>query len=185
MSAVAHEVLAVCIGQPTRIEQLAEDSGIFKKPVTGAVALGPAGFAGDAVCDLENHGGAMKAVYAMGTDDYAYWQETLGRELAVGTFGENLLLAGIDSGRMRCGDRLLFPDAQIVVTQPRIPCAKLAVRMNDKFFAKQFMQSEHPGFYCRVARPGSIAAGQSAEIVAAASGSPTIARMFAQRRGEG
>ena len=182
MSDRTHEVLALCIGQAVRMRQLGEDSGIFKKPVTGAVALGKSGFAGDVICDLENHGGAMKAVYAMGDGDYAYWQERLGRDLAAGTFGENLLLAGMDSGRMRCGDRLVFPDAEIVVTQPRIPCAKLAERMNDKLFARQFMRSDHPGFYCRVARPGSIAAGQAARLVAAAAGSSTIARMFAARR---
>ena len=178
----AHEVLAVCIGAAVRMPQLDEDSGIFKKPAAGAVALGKAGFVDDVICDLENHGGPMKAVYAMGEDDYAYWQEKLGESLAAGTFGENLLLAGIDSGLMRAGDRLIFPDAEIIVTQPRIPCAKLAARMNDRLFARLFRQSDHPGFYCRVARTGSIAAGQVAERAAADSGSQTIAQMFAAGR---
>lgn len=182
MSGSTHEVLAVCIGKAVRIQQLGEDSGIFKKPAAGAIALEHSGFVGDVICDLENHGGPMKAVYAFGDLDYAYWQKKLGASLDAGSFGENLLLTGLDSGRMRRGDRLVFPDAEIIVTEPRIPCAKLAARMNDKHFAKTFMQSDHPGFYCRVSRTGSIATGQTAELLAAPPDSQTIAQMFAARR---
>ncbi len=178
-----HEVLALCLGDREIIPSLGVKSGINKKPVEGIVDLTPLGFKGDSICDLDNHGGLLQAAYVMGQIDYEWWESELDRKLDPGTFGENLVLAGIDSSKVRIGDRLVFPQAELVAVHPRIPCAKIAVRMGDKRFGKQFMASGHPGFYCRVAKEGSIALGQSAALIPADPSAPTIADKLRERRG--
>jgi MOSC domain-containing protein YiiM len=93
-------------------------------------------------------------VYVYGTPDYAWWSETLGRELAPGTFGENLTVSGLESAGLRIGDRLQIGTVGCRVTAPRIPCVTLAVRMEDPAFVKRFRQAERPGVYCGSSKRG-------------------------------
>jgi MOSC domain-containing protein YiiM len=134
-------------------------TGIFKEPVDGPVRVTFGGIAGDAISDTENHGGVDQAVYVFGAPDYAWWSETLGRELPPGTFGENLTVAGLESAGGRIGDRLHAGSVVLEVTAPRIPCVTLAVRMGDPRFLKLFRRAERPGLYCRVVREGSVRVG--------------------------
>jgi MOSC domain-containing protein YiiM len=140
-------------------------SGIYKEPAAGRVWISPSGLAGDEVSDKENHGGPDQAVYVYGAPDYAWWAEALGRELAPGTFGENLTVSGLVSARFSVGDRLRVNDAVVLeVTAPRIPCVTLAVRMGDPAFVKRFRHAERPGLYCRVVEEGYVRAGDPVRV---------------------
>ena len=137
------------------------ETGIFKEPWLGPVAVTVSGLAGHVVRDTENHGGPDQAVYLYGTPDYDLWSETLGRNLPPGTFGENLTVAGLKSAHLDVGDRLRIGTAVLEVTAPRIPCAKLAARMQDPTFVKRFRYAELPGAYCRVVGEGRVQAGDT------------------------
>lgn len=135
-------------------------TGIFKQPVSEPVWINSLGLDGDAICDTENHGGADQAVYVFGLPDYSWWAMHTGRELAPGTFGENLTLSELESAQCSIGDRLHFDQVILEVTAPRIPCVTLATRMNDPAFLKKFRAAERPGLYCRVIRPGPVQVGE-------------------------
>ncbi|CAA9475620.1 MAG: hypothetical protein AVDCRST_MAG05-907 [uncultured Rubrobacteraceae bacterium] len=154
-------LLSVNTGAETPIEGARKSgkTGIFKRPVRGPVRVLAGGLAGDTISDRENHGGPDQAVYLFGSPDYGWWSETLGRELAPGTFGENLTVAGLESAAVCVGDRLEIGTAILEVTAPRIPCLTLAVRMEDPAFLKLFRRAERPGAYCRVVREGEVRAG--------------------------
>lgn len=138
-------------------------TGIYKSPASGAVALGPLGLAGDHIEDMRHHGGPDQAVYVYFAEDYSWWAAALGREVAPGTFGENLTVAGLVSADLAIGDRLESDGVVLEVSAPRVPCNTLARRMQDAGFAKAFRDAERPGVYCRVARPGEVQAGRAVE----------------------
>lgn len=139
-------------------------TGIYKRPVLGAVAITAYGLVGDAICDTENHGGVDQAIYIYGAPDYAWWSEVLGRTLEPGTFGENLTISMLESAHLRIGDRLHIGTVTLEVTSPRIPCVTLARRMDDPAFLKKFRAAERPGVYCRVIREGSLQAGDAVQF---------------------
>ena len=134
-------------------------TGIYKVPTEGAVEITRDGIAGDTVSDQKNHGGVDQAVYLYGVPDYEWWSEKLGRDLDPGTFGENLTLTGLESARTNAGDRIYVGTVVLEATAPRIPCFKLAARMEDPAFVKRFREAERPGAYCRVIREGYVRAG--------------------------
>jgi MOSC domain-containing protein YiiM len=140
-----------------------DKTGIFKEPADGPVRIKKMGLAGDTISDTENHGGVDQSVYVFGVPDYEWWSEELGRELAPGTFGENLTVTGLASAGARIGDRLHFGTVVLEVTAPRIPCVTLAARMGDPAFLKRFRRAERPGLYCRVLREGEVRAGDAVE----------------------
>ncbi len=154
-------LLSVNVGRASPIEGAGKSgkTGIFKRPVEGPVEILSDGLAGDTISDTENHGGPDQAVYVFGAPDYARWSDELGRELAPGTFGENLTVSRLESARVCVGDRLGIGSAILEVTAPRIPCLTLAVRMGDPAFLKRFRCAERPGVYCRVVRGGEVRAG--------------------------
>ena len=154
-------LLSVNVGRASPLEGAGKSgrTGIFKRPVRGPVEILSSGLAGDSISDTENHGGPDQAVYVFGAPDYAWWSEALGRELAPGTFGENLTVAGLESPRVCVGDRLGIGPVILEVTAPRIPCLTLAVRMGESAFLKRFRRAERPGVYCRVVRGGEVRAG--------------------------
>jgi MOSC domain-containing protein YiiM len=141
-------------------------TGIFKVPVDGAVAVGHDILQGDQQADLAVHGGADKAVYAYGAEDYAWWATQLGRELPPGTFGENLTTQGIAVSEALIGERWQVGTAVLEVAQPRFPCYKLGMKMDDPDFVRAFAQGRRPGAYLRVVRPGAIARGDDAAVIA-------------------
>jgi MOSC domain-containing protein YiiM len=141
------------------------ESAIVKGPVDGRVRFAGVNAAGDDQADRSVHGGVDRSVYAYAAEDYAWWEHELGRSLAPGTFGENLTTSGFDVNEAVVGERWAIGDAELEVSIPRVPCFKLAGRMGDPHFVKAFANARRPGPYLRIARPGSIAAGDAIEVV--------------------
>ncbi len=174
------QLLSVNIGQERSIQngKRTEATGIYKLPVTMPVAITPLGLAGDAVVDVENHGGVDQAVYVYGVPDYAWWSAQLGYELEPGTFGENLTIAEMESAALTIGDMLHIGAVTLQVTAARIPCATLAARMGDPGFVKRFRAAERPGAYCRVVQAGIVQAGDPVRLARYAGETITLVEMF-------
>lgn len=150
-------------------------SGIVKAPVSGPVAVRGVNIEGDEQADSKHHGGIDQAVYAYARESYAWWQGELGRELAPGLFGENLTLDGIDVDGATIGERWAIGTTVLEVTRPRIPCLKLAKRMDDLGFVKRFAEARRPGAYLRIVREGSLQAGDEVRLVSRPEHGVTIA----------
>lgn len=174
------KVISVNIGRAQRIESAKSTdlTGIYKLPVTSLVRITALGVEGDAVCDVEHHGGVDQAVYVYGQPDYDWWSNELGRELSPGTFGENLTIGGLESATLSIGDRLHAEEVILEVTSPRIPCATLAARMGDPQFVKRFRHAERPGVYCRVIREGEIRSGETVRLEPYTGRTVTVLEMF-------
>lgn len=156
------QLISVNIGQARAMKnaKASGKTGIYKLPVSEPVQITANGLPGDAICDVENHGGVDQAVYIFGAPDYAWWSEQLGYELAPGTFGENLTISELESTQFSIGDRLHIGSVILEVTAPRIPCVTLAVRMGDPTFVKRFRYAERPELYCRVIQAGTVQVGE-------------------------
>ena len=161
-------LVAVSVGRPRRVEWQGETilTSIFKAPVAGRVRVGRFNIEGDEQSDLKVHGGAEKAVYAYPSEHYAFWRKELpGVELPWGVFGENLTTEGLLEGEVRIGDRFRAGTAEFAVTEPRMPCHKLALRFGRNDMVKRFMKSGRTGFYLAVLKEGDIGAGDAIEAV--------------------
>jgi MOSC domain-containing protein YiiM len=163
------QVVSVNVSKPKDVvhDGAVVSTGIFKEPVKGRLWVRKLGIEGDGQADLTAHGGPDQAVYAYPVEHYAYWEEQLGRDpLPFGQFGENLSITGIDEASARVGDTLKIGTAVLQVTQPRLPCYKLGIRMGaGKTFPKRFQKSGRVGFYLRVIKEGELAAGDRIERV--------------------
>ncbi len=161
-----YKIVSVNVGTATPFEHTTPGiTGIFKKPQTGPVEIGPYGLKDDAICDTKHHGGLDQAVYLYGVPDYEYWAGEIGQTLEAGTFGENLTVENLESGKICIGDRFTLGSMILEVTSPRIPCRTFAARMDDKLFVKKFLAANRPGIYCRVLANGSVAAGDALALV--------------------
>ena len=150
-------------------------TSIWKEPVSGPVRVSTLNIQGDRQADLSVHGGADKAVYVYPSEHYGYWRQELpGVELPWGAFGENFTTEGL-SEEFRIGDRLRIGSAEFAITQPRMPCYKLAIRFGRADIVKRFLKSGRTGFYLAVAREGEIRAGDPIELHARAGGSLSVA----------
>jgi MOSC domain-containing protein YiiM len=161
-------LLSVNVGLPREIEWKGKivRTSIFKAPVTGRVRVAKLNVEGDQQSDLTVHGGLDKAVYAYGSEHYAFWhQELPGVDLPQGVFGENFTTSGLLEETLHIGDRLRIGSAEFVVTQPRMPCFKLGIRFNRPDMVKRFLQSGRTGFYFAVLKEGEVAAGDSIELL--------------------
>jgi MOSC domain-containing protein YiiM len=137
-------------------------TSIYKEPVNGRVALRALNLDGDRQADLSVHGGAAKAVYCYPVVHYEYWKAELpDRELPFGSFGENFTIAGLVEESVRIGDRFAVGSAEVVVTQPRLPCYKLGIRFEWDEMVKRFLASRRTGFYLALIREGEVGAGDS------------------------
>jgi MOSC domain-containing protein YiiM len=155
-------VVSVNVGLPRSVRWRGRDvtTGIFKEPVEGRVRLQRLNLDGDRQADLAVHGGAGKAVYAYPLEHYAFWREELGQDLTCGAFGENLTVEGLPlEEEMALGDRFKIGSAELVVTQPRVPCYKLGLRFGRDDMPKRFLASRRSGYYLAVEREGSVGAG--------------------------
>jgi MOSC domain-containing protein YiiM len=141
-----------------------ETTGIYKMPVNGPVEIKALGIESDAVCDKKNHGGPDQALYIYGGADYAWWEQEIGKELAPGTFGDNLTISDLESAAFNVGDTLNIGEVTLQVTAPRIPCGTFATRMEDPHWVKKFRAAERPGLYVRVIREGIINAGDPVTV---------------------
>lgn len=163
------KLLSVNVSQPKIVvyhgRQVA--TGIYKEPIAGRVRVGRLTIDGDRQVDFRVHGGADKAVYAYPHEHYATWQQELGRDdFAFGQFGENLTTQGLLEDAVHIGDRFRIGDALFEVSQPRVPCYKLAMKMEDKTIPKRLIESQRCGFYLRVIEEGEIGAGDAIDRVA-------------------
>ena len=143
-------------------------TAIDKRAVTGGVAVGAQGLAGDRQMDVEHHGGRDKAVYGYAGEDVAWWAAELGRDLRPGQFGENLTTSGLDVTGALVGERWRIggPDGVVVeVTQPRIPCATFKDWMGEARWVRRFTEHGAPGAYLRVVVEGTVTAGDGIEVV--------------------
>lgn len=162
------KLLSVNIGLPRDVIWKGQSvtTGIFKEPVEGRVQLRTLNLDGDRQADLKVHGGVYKAVYAYPGEHYEFWRRELpGVGLPRGMFGENLTVEGMLESEVNIGDQFRIGSAELVVTQPRLPCYKLAVKFERDDIIKRFLESGRTGFYFAVQKEGEVGAGDSIEMI--------------------
>ena len=140
-------------------------TAIWKHPADGRVALRGVNFDGDDQADRQVHGGRDKAVYAYAREDYDAWRNVHGVATAHGLFGENLTVEGIDLSLAVIGERWEVGSALLEIAQPRLPCFKLGIRMDDARFPRRFQAEGRMGAYLRIEREGDVGAGDAIAVV--------------------
>jgi MOSC domain-containing protein YiiM len=172
------QLLSVNIGLPQTVTWKGRTvtTGIFKAPVNSRVQMRRLNLDGDRQADLAVHGGPDKAVYAYPGEHYTYWRgEFPGMELPWGMFGENFTVAGLSEETVNIGDRFRIGSGIIMVTQPRVPCYKLAAKFGREDIIKRFLVSGRSGFYCKVLQEGEVGAGDAIEAVSRDGHTVTVA----------
>jgi MOSC domain-containing protein YiiM len=162
------KIVSVNVGSPRPVEWRGRRimSGIFKVPIAGRVRLRRLNLEGDGQADLSVHGGVDKAVYVYPSEHYPFWRRELElAELPWGSFGENLTSEGWWEEEVHIGDRFRVGTAEVVVTQPRLPCFKLAMKLDRDNVVERFLESGRPGFYLAVLEEGELAAGDAMERI--------------------
>ncbi len=141
-------------------------TGIFKEAVDGRIALRKLNLDGDQQADLTVHGGEYKAVYCYPLEHYDYWKKELpGHDLPMGVFGENFTTEGMLEDSVNLGDRFSMGTAEVIVTQPRLPCYKLGIRFESDAMVKRFLASGRMGFYLTVTQEGAVSAGDEIRLI--------------------
>jgi len=154
------------------------DTGIFKKPVHGRIALRSLNLDGDQQADLTVHGGPYKAVYSYPSEHYAFWRHELGEtELPWGAFGENFTTEGLGEDDLHVGDRFSVGSAILMIRQPRMPCYKLAARFQRDDMIERFLVTGRSGFYFSVEQEGEVGEGDSVELISRDQKGITIGEM--------
>lgn len=154
-------------------------TSIFKAPVAARVVVRTHNLDGDQQADLTVHGGPDKAVYGYPSEHYAYWRvEMPEADLSWGAFGENLTTRGLDDTELAIGDVLRAGSALLMVTQPRIPCYKLAARFGRADMVRCFSDARRPGFYFAVVEEGEVGAGDAIKMVDRASDRMSVRDLF-------
>jgi MOSC domain-containing protein YiiM len=135
-------------------------TSIYKEPVEGRIVLRTLNLDGDRQADLSVHGGKDKAVYCYPIEHYDYWNtELTGQQLITGAFGENFTIEGLYEDAVHIGDKFSVGSAEVLVTQPRLPCYKLGIKFGSDDMVKRFLNSRRTGFYLAVTREGDVGAG--------------------------
>jgi MOSC domain-containing protein YiiM len=181
------KIVSVNVGMPREVvwKGTSVRTGIFKEPVAGPVMISKLNLAGDKQADLTVHGGSAKAVYAYPADHYEYWRQELPDvSFPWGKFGENLTSEGLQEDGLCIGDRLRIGSAILMVTQPRMPCYKLALRFERDDMIKRFLMSGRSGFYFSVIEPGEVSAGSQVEILSRDPNRVTVADIGRLYRGQ-
>jgi MOSC domain-containing protein YiiM len=161
-------VVSVNVGRPRRVSWQGRTvtTAIWKRPVEGRHEVAGVNVDGDDQADRRVHGGPTKAIYAYAVADYRWWQQELeGRQIEPGTFGENLTVEGIDPAEAVIGERWRVGTAILRVTEPRIPCFKLGVRMGEAAFVDRFAVAGRPGTYLAIDGEGDIGAGDRIHLL--------------------
>ena len=162
------QVISVNVGQPRKVVWKGQivETGIFKEPVEGWVAVRRLNLEGDRQADLTVHGGLDKAIYAYPAEHYSFWREQFPEmDLPWGMFGENLTLTGLLEDAVHIGDHFQVGSAKLMVTQPRLPCFKLGIKFGRDDILKRFLRSGMTGFYFAVHEEGEVAAGDSISLL--------------------
>jgi MOSC domain-containing protein YiiM len=173
-------IVSVNVGRPREVEYRGRraTSSIWKSLVEGPVRARGVNLDGDDQADREVHGGPDKAVYAYALEDLRFWEEELRRELEPGAFGENLTASGIDVTRSLIGERWQTGTVVLEVSQPRAPCWKLGMKMEDPAFPKHFTKVGRPGAYLRIVEEGALAAGGSIQVIGRPSHGVSVGDVF-------
>ncbi|HKW39295.1 MAG TPA: MOSC domain-containing protein [Burkholderiales bacterium] len=174
--------MSISVGLPREVRWHGKPvlTSIFKAPVKGPVKAERLNLEGDRQSDLKVHGGADKAVYVYPAEHYAFWRAELpGVELPQGAFGENFTSEGLLEDGVHIGDRFRIGTAEFAVTQPRMPCYKLAIRFGRPDIVKRFLRSGRTGFYLAVTRVGEVAAGDAVAPIAREKAAVSVAEIVA------
>jgi MOSC domain-containing protein YiiM len=161
-------VLAVSVGRPREFDFHGKParSSIWKTPVTGRVPVRGVNLAGDDQADRQAHGGPDKAVYAYAAEDARWWESRENRPFGYAAFGENLTTEGIDVNDALVGERWAIGSAVFEISEPRVPCWRLGVRMDDPAFIRRFTEALRPGAYMRIVAEGDVGAGDAITVIA-------------------
>src|SRR6476660_7062754 len=162
------KIISVNVGAPRIVMNDGDpvSTGIFKMPVPGRVMLRTLNLDGDRQADLSVHGGPSKAVYVYPSEHYDYWKHELPEmKLPWGMFGENFTTAGLFESELNIGDKFRVGSAVVMVTEPRMPCYKLGIKLNRPDIIKRFLASERTGFYFAVLQEGEVGAGDPIELM--------------------
>jgi len=182
------KIVSLNVGLPREVtwRGMKTTTAIYKQPVGGRVVLRKLNLDGDRQADLTVHGGEYKAVYCYPLVHYDYWRGELpGQELPAGVFGENFTTDGLLEDSVHVGDQFSVGSAEVFVTQPRLPCYKLAIRFQSDDMVKRFFTSRRTGFYLAVAREGEVSSGDEIKAIARdPNGMPVseITRLYAEKR---
>jgi MOSC domain-containing protein YiiM len=160
-------VVSVNVGQPRTVQWHGRSvtTSIWKRPVSGRRGVRGVNLDGDDQADRRVHGGPTKAIYAYAVEDYTWWGTVLGVTPEPGTFGDNLTITGVDLADRVVGERWTVGSTVLRVTEPRIPCFKLGIRMGDAGFVDRFAEAARPGTYLAIETEGDIGAGDSIELL--------------------
>ena len=159
-------LLSVNVGLPQDVawQGRTVHTAVWKRPVDGPQMVRRLNIDGDGQGDLAGHGGEHRAVFVYQIESYQYWQQQLARDdFSYGQFGENFTVAGLADDQVCIGDRYQIGEALFEVTQPRVTCYRVGIRMNDPRIPALLVSHHRPGFYLRVLREGAVQAGD--EIV--------------------
>ena len=162
------KIISLNVGLPRLVLRNEEpvSTGIFKEPVDGRVKLRTLNLDGDRQADLSVHGGPLKAVYLYPSEHYDFWKQELpDMSLPWGIFGENLTTTGLFETEVHIGDKFRAGTAELMVTQPRMPCYKLGIRFGRTDIIRRFLVSERTGFYFSVLKEGEVGAGDEIELL--------------------
>jgi len=162
-------LLSVNVGLPRDVTWQGKTvhTGIWKTPVKGPRMVRRLNIDGDGQGDLTGHGGERRAVFVYQVDSYRYWQDQLGRnDFTYGQFGENFTVDGLSDKEVCIGDRYRIGGALFEVTQPRVTCYRLGIRMGHEQMPALMVAHRRPGFYFRVLEEGEIGAGDLIEKIA-------------------
>jgi ferredoxin-NADP reductase/MOSC domain-containing protein YiiM len=171
-------LLSVNVGMPQDVAWRGQvvHTGVWKRPVEGPRQVRRLNIDGDGQGDLAGHGGEQRAVFVYQIESYRYWQQELGRDdFEYGQFGENFTIGGLADNQVCIGDRFQIGEALFEVTQPRVTCYRVGIRMNDPRIPAMLVSHHRPGFYFRVLREGSVQAGDEIVQVAAGPEQMTVA----------
>ena len=157
-------LLSVNVGLPKDVSWQGRTvfTGVFKDPVAGPRRVGRRNVDGDGQGDLAGHGGEQRAVFVYQMDSYRYWERQLGRhDFVYGQFGENFTVEGLGDDEVCIGDRYQIGSASFEVTQPRVTCYRVGIRMNDPQMPALLVSHHRPGFYFRVLEEGEVQPGDA------------------------
>ncbi|NUO51183.1 MAG: MOSC domain-containing protein [Polyangiaceae bacterium] len=176
------KLLSVCVGLPRDITWQGRTvrTAVWKSPVAGRVRVRRLNIDGDGQGDLAGHGGEQRAVFVYQIESYRHWEQELGRnDFVPGQFGENFTVEGLPDDRVCVGDRYRIGTATFEVTQPRVTCYRVGIRMNEPRMPALLTRSGRPGFYFRVIEEGEVGAGDAIVKVADGAEQMTIAEVNA------
>ena len=162
------KILSINVSEPQKVIFNGKEliTSIYKKPIDGSVDVSDVGISGDRQADLKVHGGYDKAVYAYSYKHYKKWSDEMGTEYKdYGLVGENLTIDDFDEKLINIGDEFQVGTCVFQVSQPRIPCYKIGIKMNSRQFPKMFSQSGLLGSYLRVIQTGSIQKGDELKLI--------------------